>query len=514
MERTEVVGRSNAKLPMEKRRSGILLHLSSLPSLYGIGDLGPEAYRFADFLVRTKQSVWQVLPLNPTEPAFGNSPYSSISAFAGNPLFISPDQLVKEGFLTVGDLEGSPLSPEGRCDYPRVTRYKEALFEKAFQRLESAPGKREEFEAFCHAHTEWLYDYALFSVVRKRLQGRIWNQWPEALRDRKEEALHDVERENPEALQREKFLQYLFYKQWESLKRFCNERGVQFLGDLPIYVGFDSADVWAYPHLFKLDDEKKPLFVSGVPPDYFSETGQFWGNPVYDWDRLQERGFDWWAKRMVHQSRLFDLVRIDHFRGLIAYWEIPANEKTALRGKWVKVPWESLFETIRSHAPELSIIAEDLGLITPDVEEARKRLGFPGMKVLLFAFGEDHPLHPYLPHMYEENSVVYTGTHDNNTVRGWFENEAREGERKRLFRYLGREVSKEEVHWELIRLAMMSVARMAIFPMQDILGLGEEARTNRPATTWGNWEWRLLPDQITSEITGKLLEMTETYGRG
>jgi 4-alpha-glucanotransferase len=334
------------------------------------------------------------------------------------------------------------------------------------------------------------------------------------LRDRKDEALRQVEQEDRGALQREKFLQYLFYKQWGSLKLYCNQRNVELLGDLPIYVGFDSADVWVHPHLFKLDDEKNPLFVSGVPPDYFSESGQLWGNPVYAWDRLQEGGFDWWVKRMVHQSRLFDLIRIDHFRGLIAYWEIPANEKTALRGKWVKVPWQDFFDTIRKHVPELSIIAEDLGFITPDVKEARERLGFPGMKVLLFAFGEDHPLHPYLPHMFEPNCVAYTGTHDNNTIRGWFEKEARPEEKRRLFRYLGRTLETEELHWELIRLALMSVAKTVILPMQDILGLGEDARMNRPATVSGNWEWRLLPGQITAEVGSKLLEMTEVYGRG
>lgn len=499
---------------MEKRRCGILLHISSLPSPSGIGDLGPQAYQFVDFLAQAKQSLWQVLPLNPTEPAFGNSPYSSISAFAGNPLLISPEQMVEGGFLAEKDLAERPFFPEARCDYLRVIEDKEDLFHKAFQRFESTQGKREEFEAFCEGHGHWLNDYALFSVIRKRFQGRIWNQWPEALRDRKDEALRQVEQEDREALQREKFLQYLFYKQWSSLKLYCNQRNVELLGDLPIYVGFDSADVWAHPHLFKLDNEKNPLFVSGVPPDYFSETGQLWGNPVYAWDRLQERGFDWWVRRMAHQSRLFDLIRIDHFRGLIAYWEIPANEKTALRGKWVKVPWEDFFDTIRKHVPELSIIAEDLGFITPDVKEARQRLGFPGMKVLLFAFGEDHPLHPYLPHMFEPNCVAYTGTHDNNTIRGWFEKEARPEEKRRLFRYLGRAVKTEEVHWELIRLALMSVAKTVILPLQDILGLGEDARMNRPATSLGNWEWRLLPGQITPEIKAKLLEMTETYGRG
>jgi len=499
---------------MNKRGSGILLHITSLPSPYGIGDLGPWAYKYAGFLAQTKQSFWQVLPLCPINPAYGNSPYSSISAFAGNALFISPDLLIEEGLLTREENEGKPPFPDERCDYGSVIPYKETLFEKVYQKFRATRKGQDDFEAFCSSRSDWLDDFSLFAVIKRRFQGRIWNRWPKELRDRKRESLHAVEEECHEALEKEKFLQYLFDKQWHSLKAYCNRNGIQLFGDLSIYVSFDSADAWANPHIFKLDEEKRPLFVSGVPPDYFSKTGQLWGNPVYQWDKLRETAFDWWIKRMAHHLRLFDAVRIDHFRGLVAYWEVPAGEKTALNGRWVEAPVEDFFKALFGRFSHLPIIAEDLGLITPDVKEALHRLGFPGMKVLLFAFGEDHPMHPYLPHAYERNCVVYTGTHDNNTARGWFEREASPDEKRRLFRYLGRAVPVEEIHWELIRLAMMSVAKTAIFPMQDILGLGEEGRVNRPATTWGNWEWRLLPDQITPTVSTKLLEMTETYGRG
>ncbi len=286
------------------------------------------------------------------------------------------------------------------------------------------------------------------------------------------------------------------------------------LGDLPIYVNFDSADVWAHPRIFKLDEEKRPSYVSGVPPDYFSRTGQLWGNPVYHWDRLRETGFEWWITRVAHHLRLFDAIRIDHFRGLVAYWEIPAGEETALHGRWTEAPATEFFKALLRRFFDLPIIAEDLGVITPDVREILHQLGFPGMKVLLFAFGEDHPMHPYLPHVYEDNCVAYTGTHDNNTVRGWFEKEASSDDKRRLFRYLGRVASPDEIHWEMVRLAMVSVAKIVIFPLQDILGLGEASRMNRPSTTWGNWEWRLRQDQLTPSVSERLLEMTETYGRG
>jgi 4-alpha-glucanotransferase len=499
---------------MDKRGSGILLHITSLPSPYGVGDLGPEAYRFADFLGQARQRYWQVLPLNPTNPAFGNSPYSSISAFAGNTLLISPDLLLEEGFLSKEDLEPVASFPEGRCDFPEVIPYKQKLLERAYQRFKQNGKGREAFEAFCSESSSWLDDFALFVVLKKRFDGKVWNQWPMELRDRDPNSLLAIREESHIEIEKEKFWQYLFSKQWHSLKTYCQEKGVHLLGDLAIYLSLDSADVWANPGLFKLDREKSPLFISGVPPDYFSETGQLWGNPVYRWDVLKKSGYRWWRERIAHNLKLFDFVRIDHFRGLVAYWEIPASEKTAINGRWVKVPVKDFLNTLNKHFSDLPIVAEDLGVITPDVRKVMDDFALPGMKVLLFAFGEDHPMHPYLPHTYKENFLVYTGTHDNNTVRGWFEGEASPEDKRRLFRYLGSEVAVEEIHWALIRLAMMSVAKWVILPMQDVLGLGGEARMNRPSIAHGNWEWRLLPGQITPLVSEKLIEVTETYGRG
>jgi 4-alpha-glucanotransferase len=322
-----------------------------------------------------------------------------------------------------------------------------------------------------------------------------------------------IKKERHNQLEKEKFWQYLFFKQWHSLRDYCHEKGVQLFGDLPIYVSFDSAAVWANPGLFKLDEEKRPAFVSGVPPDYFSETGQLWGNPVYRWDVLKESNYCWWRGRIAHNLELFDVLRIDHFLGLVAYWEIPASEKTAINGQWIKAPANDFLNTLNENFPHFPIVAEDLGLVTPEVREVMNHFGLPGMKILQFAFGEDNPLHPFLPHTYEKNFVVYTGTHDNNTVRGWFEGEASADEKRRLFRYLGREVPVEEIHWALIRLAMMSVARWVILPLQDVLGLGAKARMNKPSVAHGNWEWRLLPGQLTTLASEKLLEVTEVFGR-
>lgn len=499
---------------MDRRGSGILLHITSLPSHYGVGDLGPEAYQFADFLESAKQSWWQVLPLNPTSPIYGDSPYSSISAFAGNTLLISPDLLINEGLLSKEDLEPIPTFSEARCDFPEAIRYKERLLERAYQNFSERGKGRESFDSFCYENSSWLDDYALFIVLKEKHNGLIWNQWPREFRDRDLASLKTTQQECRDQLEKEKFWQYLFYEQWQLLKVYCHEKGVHLFGDLSIYVSLDSADVWANPDLFKLDREKRPVFVSGVPPDYFSETGQRWGNPVYRWGLLKKGGYWWWRGRIAHNLLLFDALRIDHFRGLVAYWEIPAAEKTAINGRWVKVPVRDFLDTLNIHFPHLPIVAEDLGVITPDVREVMDQYALPGMKVLVFAFGEDNPMHPYLPHNYEKNFLVYTGTHDNNTARGWFEEEATPEDKRRLLRYLGGEVAVEEIHRALIRLAMMSVAKWVILPMQDVLGLGSEARMNRPSIAHGNWEWRLRPGQITTSVSETLREITETYGRG
>jgi 4-alpha-glucanotransferase len=367
---------------------------------------------------------------------------------------------------------------------------------------------------FCQEEASWLDDFALFIALKSRYGGKAWSDWPPDVRDRRTEALHSAKRDLQERIESERFLQYLFFRQWMALKGFCNKRGISIIGDMPIYVVHDSVDVWVHPSLFHLDLRKKPSAVAGVPPDYFSKTGQLWGNPVYRWDVLKETRYEWWVDRVRHNVKLFDLVRVDHFRGFMAYWEIPATEKTAIRGRWVRAPGKDFFQSLSVRFPSLPIIAEDLGTITEEVWQVMDYFGFPGMKVLLFAFGEDLPTNPYAPHNHVKNCVVYTGTHDNNTTIGWYQKETSQEDRSRMSRYLGREVTAENVHCEMIRLAMMSVADTAVIPMQDLLGLGEEARMNQPAKETGNWGWRLLPQRLTVAVKNRLLEMTEIYGRG
>ena len=497
---------------MNQRGSGILLHISSLPSPFGIGDLGPGAYKFVDFLAGAKQHYWQILPLNPTDLDHGNSPYHSSSAFAGNPLFISPELMVRDGLLTRDDLEPAPKFRDDKVDYEALVPYKTGLFHRSYQRFKNQQDQGE-YRDFCQENAHWLDDFALFSALKPHFQGKVWSEWPDDWRERKPAALEEAERELHERVQQGKFHQYIFFRQWQDLKKYCVEKGVHILGDIPIYVIHDSADVWVHPELFNLDAKKRPITVAGVPPDYFSETGQLWGNPVYRWDVLKERGYDWWLQRIRTNLKRFDTIRIDHFRGFVGYWEVPAKEKTAVNGKWVQAPAEDFFRVMLEKIPHASIIAEDLGTITPDVIEIMERFQFPGMKVLLFAFGDDSATNPYTSHNHVKNCLVYTGTHDNNTVRGWFEGEATGADKTRLFNYLGREVTGEEVHRDLIRLAMMSVADRVIFPMQDILGLGEESRMNRPATTEGNWQWRFQSNQLTPSQVRELLELTEIYGR-
>ena len=498
---------------MEKRRSGILLHITSLPSSYGIGDLGPGAYGFVDFLSQAQQAYWQLLPLNPTITVCGNSPYSSVSAFAGNSLLISPDLLIEDGLLIESDLRDIPCFEQNRCDYDSVISFKLGLFEKAFANFKASARLRKKYERFCKENSGWLEDYALFIVIKNSLGGKMWSQWPKDLIDRNKNALNAVKKQHKQDIEKEKFLQFIFYSQWFKLKDYCRKKSVFLIGDIPIYVNFDSADVWANPEIFKLNKQKQPVFVAGVPPDYFSNTGQLWGNPVYNWDVLKKTGFKWWIKRLSHTLRLFDIVRIDHFRGLVAFWQVASTEKTAIKGRWIKAPCVDFFKAALKHFSSSAIIAEDLGIITPDVRKVMKQFGFPGMRVLLFAFGEDNPKHLYLPHNYVENCLVYTGTHDNNTIKGWFEREASPDDKKRLFSYIGREVWPPELNWELIRLAMASIADVAIFPLQDVLCLGQEAKMNRPGTLDGNWQWRVTPEQLNPSISNRLAEMTTIYAR-
>jgi len=497
---------------MKKRTSGILLHVTSLPSSYGIGDFGSEAYRFADFLYKAKQSFWQILPLSAMDSPFDSSPYHIISAFAYNTFLLSPELLIQEGLLNKKDVYPIPRFPKGKTNYKDVIPYKKKLFRTAFERFKKRKD-RDEYEKFSTENYSWLEDFALFKALKTHFNGRVWSEWPIEARDRKPEAMRSLMKDLHDEIEMEKFLQYIFIQQWSLLKYYCHEKGIRIIGDIPIYVDHDSVDCWTHPGIFKLDKNKRPSAVSGVPPDYFGKTGQLWGNPVYRWDTLKEKKYDWWVKRVEHNFKLYDLVRIDHFRGFVGYWEVPATKKTAVKGKWIKAPALDFFNRLNQRFRRLPIIIEDLGFITPDVKKVVEHFAFPGMKVLLFAFGKNNPMHPYLPHTYEKNCVVYTGTHDNNTVRGWLKREAKHEDKRRVFRYLGRKVSEQEIHWEFIRLAMLSVANMVIIPMQDVLGLGEEARMNRPGTRKGNWQWRLLPEQLTSSLAEKLSDITENYGR-
>ena len=499
---------------MEKRGNGILLHITSLPSPYGIGDLGPDAYKFVDFLSETNQSFWQILPLTLTCSAYGNSPYSSFSALAGNVLLISPERMVRNDFLLESDIQNIPDFSLDRVDYGPVIDYKKELFTIAYERNRDKLADHQDFQNFCRINAEWLDDCSLFIALKNHLDGIEWGKWPLELRDRQKSALEKMTKSLADTILKEKFLQYIFFNQWYSLKNYCDSKDIKIIGDIPIYVNYDSADVWANPEIFSLDKDKMPLFVAGVPPDYFSSTGQLWGHPVYNWDVLAKSRYEWWINRIGQNLKLFHMFRLDHFRGFVGYWQVHASEKTAINGKWVEAPAEDFFDTLMQTFPSMSIIAEDLGLITRDVKDIIQKYGFPGMKVLLFAFGEDLPTNPYAPHNHIKNCVIYTGTHDNNTVRGWFRQELKIEDKSRISRYLGRDITEKTVHWELIRTAMMSVADMVILPLQDILGLGAEDRMNLPASPIGNWEWRLDPNLITPALTKKLTEMTKIYGRG
>lgn len=498
---------------LRRRAAGILLHVTSLPSRYGIGDLGPEACRFVDFLAEAHQSYWQILPVTYSSAAAAYSPYDSFSAWAGNPLLISPDVLCRQGLLRDADLADVPVFPDEAVDFRAVHACKQALLRTAFSRF-AAESEPVAFDQFVTANAGWLEDFALFMALKHRHGRQAWCDWPAPLRDRHPDALAAAREELREPIQYERFVQYIFYRQYAELKAYCDRRGVGVIGDVPIYVNHDSADVWAHPAVFKLDDRKRPTHVAGVPPDYFSRTGQLWGNPVYDWDSLATTGFAWWMARLRHNLRLFDCVRIDHFRGLVAYWEVPAGRPNAIEGRWVEAPSTAFFRELFKQMPFAPILAEDLGHITPDVREIIRRFEFPGMRVLQFAFGGDAMGNPHRPYRYPENAVVYTGTHDNNTMRGWFETNATMDEKNALFAYLGREVSSQDIAWEMIRLATASVAHLAIVPMQDVLNLGAEARMNHPGRRRGNWRWRMRPDSMTPTLARSLRELVDVYGRG
>lgn len=503
------------------RASGILLHPTSLPGKFGVGDLGNEAYAFIDFLKASGQSLWQILPLGPT--GYGNSPYSSFSAFAGNTLLISPQRLVEAGLLPTEEIkEMAETYPEGRVDFEGARELKDRLLAKAFAAYKATTdtGLRSEFETFCQRSHWWLDDYALFRALKDTHNGSPWTDWEPQLSGRDAAALEHARSLLLPEIEAQKLHQFLFFKQWYALKAYANRQCINIVGDIPIFVAHDSADVWTHPEQFKLDERGRPVVVAGVPPDYFSKTGQLWGNPLYNWERMRSEGFGWWIARTSAALSVVDVLRIDHFRGFAACWEIPGGDKTAERGRWVEAPGRELFKAIRQALGQLPIIAEDLGVITPDVEALRDEFGFPGMRILQFAFGGD-PRNKDLPHNYHSNVVVYTGTHDNDTTVGWFESEAGEGstrdaeqiksEREFCLKYL--DSDGLEIHWDFVRSVLSSVADAAIVPLQDVLGLGASARMNLPNSTTGNWAWRYRAGELTEKMSARLKELTELYGR-
>ncbi len=498
------------------RSSGILLHPTSLPGQWGIGDLGAAAYEFVDFLQRAGQSLWQILPLNPT--GFGDSPYQSPSAFAGNPLLISLDRLVEDGLLTYEELHHgndelrASFLPDS-VNYDAVTAFKLPLLRRAYERFSEggAPDHQKSFKKFCTDNADWLDDYALFIAIKdKKYDGAAMDTWDRKVITRHSSTIKKLQEELKNETELHKFQQYLFFSQWLTLKAYANERNIKIIGDAPIFVAYDSAEVWSDANLFQLDDQGLPLAVAGVPPDFFSETGQLWGNPLYDWDKMSKKGFGWWVRRIQFNLTTVDILRLDHFRGFESYWSVPASETTAINGQWVKAPGAALFRKVGKELGELPIIAEDLGIITDEVEELRDQFSLPGMKVLQFAFGDDDE-NPYLPHNYRNpNAVVYTGTHDNDTTIGWFQTRS-DWERERIQRYLGHDGS--DIAWELMRFAYASTADTAIVPLQDVLRLGTEARMNVPGVASGNWRWRYRPEMLTEGMAEGLHIFAQTYGR-
>jgi 4-alpha-glucanotransferase len=488
------------------RSSGILLHPTSLPGRFGTGDLGPEAYKFVDFLVEAGQTLWQVLPLGPT--GYGDSPYASYSAFAGNTLLISPERLVDDGLLDHGDLEETPVGP---IDFGPAHQLKERILTRAYQRFPHTD-LRSAFEAFVRNQRYWLDDYALFRALKDEHDGVAWTEWSTDAGAR-QRLTNQIEAHQ--------FYQFLFFRQWSALRAYCRERGIKIVGDFPIFVAHDSVDVWSNPDQFKLDQNGKPIVVAGVPPDYFSATGQLWGNPLYNWERTRADGFKWWIERVRALFALVDIARIDHFRGFVACWEIPGDDTTAERGAWVETPGRELFNSIRQALGDLPFIAEDLGVITAEVNALRDDLGFPGMRVLQFGFGGDPKTSVDLPHNYVRNVVAYTGTHDNDTAVGWFNStagasttrKATEIEEQRQFCLNYLNTTGAEINWDFIRAVWVSVADRVIAPLQDVLGLGSEARMNLPNSKEGNWRWRYEPGALTPELALRLRKLTRLYGR-
>jgi 4-alpha-glucanotransferase len=492
-----------------RRRSGILLHPTSLPG-DGVGDLGPEAHAFVDWLADAGQSLWQVLPLVATGE--GGSPYNALSAFAGNTALLSPRLLHDDGLLEADEIE-CPGDVPGACvDFGSVGRWKDRLLKRAHGAFRAGwtPALANAFTEYREANASWLEDWTLFRALRDEHGAASWAEWPADLRRRDPEALTRIRDRLRDDVDRHAFGQFLFDRQWSALREHAHSRGIQIVGDVPIFVAYDSADVWANPDLFELDERGRPTVVSGVPPDYFSETGQRWGNPLYRWEVMERDGYAWWVARFRRTLEMVDVVRIDHFRGFESYWEIPAEEETAVNGRWVPGPAHGFFHALERALGPLPLIAEDLGIITPEVDTLREELGLPGMRVLQFAFGEDDAKNPHLPANYPAETVAYTGTHDNDTAAGWY-HAAKADERGRLRKVT--DAAEREIHWGMAEVVLRSGADVAILPLQDVLGLGSDARMNTPGTTEGNWQWRLDEGALTPELAARLRELTRASGR-
>ncbi|HEY7122795.1 MAG TPA: 4-alpha-glucanotransferase [Ktedonobacterales bacterium] len=487
------------------RASGILLHPTSLPGPFGIGELGEEAYHFAEFLAGSNQRLWQVLPLGPT--GYGDSPYASFSSFAGNPMLISLGQLAREGLLEEGELGNRPAFPDNKVDFGPVIEWKMPLLWKSFERFQ--PDENKDYAQFCKKNSAWLEDFALFMALKDHYHGRAWTEWEPAIRSRQPEALASWREQLASQVHFHRYLQYQFFKQWTALKSHANSKGITIMGDIPIFVAHDSADVWSHPELFYLDEAGAPTVVSGVPPDYFSATGQRWGNPLYRWDVLAETGYAWWIERFRAALAQVDMLRLDHFRGFVGYWEIPAEEETAVKGEWKPGPGAALFKALKKALGNVPIIAEDLGVITQEVDDLRNKFGFPGMRILQFGFSSDAG-NFHLPHNFERKALVYTGTHDNDTTVGWYT--TRRAEEQHVVRqYLA--TDGRSIHADFIRAALGSVADLAIVPLQDVLGLGSEARMNLPGRASGNWAWRFRASDLNDGHRAWLAELSKLYGR-
>lgn len=495
---------------MKKRQSGVLMHISSLPGKYGIGSFGQSAYDFVDFLVRTKQRYWQILPLGTT--SYGDSPYQSFSAFAGNTYFIDFDILIEEGLLNEADVKGADFGDDPRkVDYAKIFDARRPIMGKAVARFLKADDLSD-YESFVEQNAAWLEVFAEYMAIKEHFDNLAWTEWPdEAIRRRDAASLASYREKLADKLTYHRVTQYLFFKQWLRLKAYANEHHIEIVGDMPIYVAADSADVWAQPHFFKTDAVGKPTCVAGCPPDEFSETGQLWGNPIYDWEAMDKDGYAWWIERLRESFKIYDIVRIDHFRGFESYWEVPAGSETSASGKWVKGPDYKLFAAVKEALGDLNIIAEDLGFMTDEVIELRERTGFPGMKILQFAFNPDDESIDS-PHLAPNNSVMYTGTHDNNTVLGWYKDEIDDATRQYMAQYTNRK-EYETVPHAMLRTIFASVSFMAIATMQDLLELDSAARMNYPSTIGGNWTWRMTAEELNPIVEGELYSLTKTYRR-